>query len=104
MSRSPRMQQIEDLLADDPTDAFLRYGLAMEYASIGDEATAALKLQELIQETPYVPAFLQAGQILNRIGKVDEAISALKQGIREAQKQNDLHAMGEMQGLLGSIE
>ena len=40
-TRTPRMEQIEALLADDPTDAFLRYGLALEHASAGDDAGGA---------------------------------------------------------------
>src|SRR5262249_45980850 len=37
MARTRRMEQIESLLAEDPDDAFLRYGLAMEHASAGDD-------------------------------------------------------------------
>jgi predicted Zn-dependent protease len=98
------MEQIEALLAEDPNDAFLRYGLAMEYASLGDDATAATKLLELTQSTPYVPAFLQAGQMLAKLNRETEAMEVLRRGMLAAQKQNDQHAYGEMQGLLMSLE
>jgi predicted Zn-dependent protease len=98
------MAQIEALLADDPADAFLRYGLAMEYASAGDDAAAADHLMGLIGDSPYVPAYLMAGQILNRLNRVDEACSVLKQGIAAAREQGNSHAEGEMSGLLASIE
>ncbi len=107
MTRTPRMAQIEAMLADDPDDAFLRYGLAMEYVSAGDDATAARLLTEQIAATfdnPYVPAFLMAGQTLNRLGRDAEACGVLKQGIDAARKAGDHHAMGEMEGLLSSIE
>lgn len=103
-TRTPRMAQIEALLADDPTDAFLRYGLAMEYASAGDDAMAADHLMRLVGDDPYVPAFLIAGQILNRLNCVDEAISILKRGIAAAHEQGNAHAEGEMAVLLSSIE
>lgn len=103
-NRTPRMDQLEALLSDDPTDSFLRYGLAMEHASIGQEATAAELLLALINDTPYVPGFLQAGQILNRLNRVDEACAVLKRGIATAKEQKDFHAEGEMAGLLSSIE
>ena len=102
--RTPRMDQIEALLADDPTDTFLRYGLAMEYASAGDDATAAVKLVALADDAAYVPAFLQAGQILNRLGNDTEAAAVLRRGIAAAKKQGDSHAEGEMAGLVGSME
>lgn len=101
--RTPRMEQIEQLLADDPTDAFLLYGLAMEYASAGDEETAASRLLHLCSEQEYVPAFLQGGQLLNRLGRDSEAATLLKQGIEVARKQGDFHALGEMEGLLSAL-
>ena len=53
-----RKEQIEEMLADDPNDTFLRYGLAMEHVSAGDDAAALHCLQELLQVAPdYVPAY-----------------------------------------------
>jgi predicted Zn-dependent protease len=102
--RTPRMEQIETLLADDPADSFLRYGLAMEHASIGQEETAVALLLELIADTPYVPGFLQAGQILNRLGRTEEGCEVLRRGIIAAKQQGDTHAEGEMSGFLASME
>ena len=107
MARTPRMAQIEALLADDPDDAFLRYGLAMEHASAGDDAECADVLRDLIARTaanPYVPAFLQCGQALARLDRTAEACEVLKRGVDAARRAGDTHAMGEMQGLLASLE
>jgi len=103
-TRTPRMEQIEALLADDPTDSFLRYGLALEYAGAGDEPAAAEHLLSLIADQPYVPAFLMAGQILNRLNRADEACSVLRRGVAVARDQGNAHAEGEMAGLLATIE
>jgi len=106
-TRTPRMEQIEALLADDPDDAFLRYGLAMEHGSGGDDAACVDVLRVLIARTaasPYVPAFLMAGQILNRLNRVDEACDVLRRGIAAAKEQGNSHAEGEMAALLASIE
>src|SRR5437762_3572393 len=107
MARTPRMAQIEAMLAEDPDDAFLRYGLAMEHAGAGDDAACVEVLRDLIARTaanPYVPAFLQAGQALARLDRVAEACAVLRQGVDEAHKAGDTHAQGEMQGLLDSLE
>ena len=70
MTTKSRKQQLEEMLAEDPNDPFLRYGLAMEYVSAGDDAAAAKCLQELIAVTPdYVPAYLQLGQAFLRQGR-----------------------------------
>jgi Tfp pilus assembly protein PilF len=102
--RTPRMEQIEALLADDPSDPFLRYGLAMEYVSAGDDATAADHLVGLANDASYVPAFLQAGQVLARLNRVEEACDLLRRGVAAARQQGDAHAEGEMAGLLASLE
>jgi predicted Zn-dependent protease len=98
------MEQIESLLADDPSDPFLRYGLAMEYAAADEDAVAAEQLLRLIGDTPYVPAFLQAGQILARLNRFSEACNMLRKGIAAARQQGDSHAEGEMSALLAAIE
>jgi hypothetical protein len=110
MPRTPRMAQIEAMLAEDPDDAFLRYGLAMEHASAGDDAGCVAALRDLIARTvasPYIPAFLQAGQALVRLDRIAEASDVLRAGIEVAGlagTPDALHARGEMQGLLASIE
>src|SRR5438445_12565630 len=110
MARTPRMDQIEALLADDPDDAFLRYGLAMEHASAGDDGACIAVLRDLIASTakaPYIPAYLQAGQALVRLDRFDEACAVLRDGIAAAGATGTpdaLHAQSEMQALLASIE
>ncbi|MCZ2341203.1 MAG: hypothetical protein LC104_05325 [Bacteroidales bacterium] len=106
MAKTARMQQIEAMLTDDPHDPFLRYGLAMEHASQGDDETAAGVLRELIAnaQEPYVPAYLQAGQVYMRLGREPDAVAVLRAGIIAARAAGNDHAMGEMQGLLATIE
>jgi thioredoxin-like negative regulator of GroEL len=101
---SSRMAMIEAMLADDPADPELRYFLAMEHLSSGDEQAAAQRLRDLTQDSEYVPAFLQAGQLLNKLGQASEACAVLRRGIETAAKQRNDHALSEMQGLLTSIE
>ena len=107
MARTARMAQIEAMLADEPDDPELRYGLAMEHASAGDDAACVTVLHDLIARaaaTPYVPAYLQCGQALMRLDRTAEACDVLKAGIGAAASTGNLHAQGEMQGLLSSIE
>ena len=110
MTKTPRMAQIEAMLADDPNDAFLRYAYAMEHASAGDDAGCVVVLRDLIVRSandPYIPAYLQAGQALVRLDQISEACVILREGITAAARvatPDALHARGEMQGLLDSLE
>jgi Tfp pilus assembly protein PilF len=99
-----RRQQLEALLADDPKDPFLRYGIAMEYSSEGDVETALRWLKDLIEVKPdYVPAYLQAGQALVRLDREEEARAVYRAGIALAKKMGDAHAAGEMEQFLDGI-
>src|SRR4051812_17264015 len=105
MAETERMQQIRAMLADDPADLFLRYGLAMEYAGQGDDATAAEHFRDLLAARPdYVPAYLMLGQTLVRIGDDDVAKDVLRRGIAAAGQARNEHAQGEMQALLDSLD
>ena len=101
MTVKSRRQRLEEMLAEDPNDPFLRYGLAMDYAGAGDDEAAAKCFVELMRASPeYVAAYLQAGQVLSRLGRDDEARAVCAAGVAAAQKQGDGHAAGELQGLL----
>jgi Tfp pilus assembly protein PilF len=107
MSKSARMTQIEALLEIDPTDEFLRYGLAMEYVSVGDDKTAATMLKAMVDSdsvAPYVPAFLMGGQAFQRLGDDKNACDILRRGIVAATLAGNDHARSEMEGLLATIE
>jgi Tfp pilus assembly protein PilF len=100
-----RKEQIEDMLADDPDDPFLRYGLGMEYVSAGDCASALRCFRELLQVAPdYVPAYVQAGQLCARMNRDDEAKELYRTGIDVARKKGDQHAADEMEGFLMGLE
>src|SRR5262245_12042498 len=100
-----RKEQIEDMLQDDPNDHELRYMLAMEHARGGDDEGAARTFRDLIERKPdYPPAYHMGARALQRLGRLDEAQTMLRQGIPTALKIGDAHAAGEMQELLSHIE
>ena len=100
-----RRRMLEEMLAESPDDAELRYALAMEDISADDPAAAVVRFRELAAlPTPHVPAFLMGAQTLVKLGQTSEAMALLRAGVAAAQKQGNLHAMGEMQGMLDSLE
>ena len=104
MVNKSRKQQIEEMLADEPNDPFLRYGLAMEHLGAGDVEGAVRCLRDLIALDPgYVPAYQQCAQALARLGRTAEAADVFRRGIAAARQKGDEHAAGEMQGMLDSL-
>jgi Tfp pilus assembly protein PilF len=93
------------MLQDDPNDPFLGYGLAMEYLGEGNLEEALARFQNVFERSPeYVPAYQQAGQLLSRLDRTDEAREVFRRGIVAAQKKGDLHAAQEMQGMLMELD
>src|SRR6266566_3613160 len=99
-----RREKLEALLADDPTDVFLCYGLALELEKEGDHERSLGRLAELQSRSPpYVPAFFMAAQQLVRLRRIDEARATLRDGIEQARTQGDTHAAGEMSEFLAGL-
>lgn len=99
-----RREKIEAMLAEDPTDIFLRYSLAMELRSEGDHQASLERLGELTRETPpYVPAYFMAAQQLADLDRLGQAREFLRAGIEQARQQNDAHAAAEMSEFLQSL-
>jgi len=96
-----RREQIEKMLAASPDDAFLLYGLAMEFIKEGNESEGVHRLKTLVNANPnYTAAYQQLGQILSQAGETDEAKQWLERGVAVASGSGDSHAAGEMQQLL----
>jgi predicted Zn-dependent protease len=103
-AQKSRREMLEQFVAKRPTDAFARYGLAMECANTGDDEAAASHFQHLVQHHPeYVAAYYQYGQFLARQGREAEARKLLSDGIVVAQGAGDIHARDEMQAALNSL-
>ena len=105
MAGNTRKQQIEEMLAEEPNDPELRYALAMEYVSTGDDASAVRCFEELSNRAPdYVPAYFHRARALIRLDRFEEARPVVEKGILTARKKGDHHAADELQGLLYTLE
>jgi tetratricopeptide (TPR) repeat protein len=103
-TQKSRREMLEQFVAEKPGDAFARYGLALECAKLGDDGAANNHFGILLREHPsYVAGYLQFGQLLARLGRLDEARRTLSDGIVVAQKAGDIHARDEMQSALTQL-
>ncbi|HEY2883511.1 MAG TPA: hypothetical protein VGJ15_13780 [Pirellulales bacterium] len=99
-----RRTRIEAMLAQDPSDQFLRYSLAMELEKEGLHEPSLAGLSTLQRDVaPYVAAFFMAAQQLTKLERIEEARETLRRGIEEARRQGNAHAAGEMSEFLASL-
>ena len=96
---------LTEILNQDPTNSFARYGLAMEYASQGNVEASLKQFQQLLADNPdYTAGYFMAAQTLAKAGRNDEAKLRLTEGIASARRTGNQHALSEMQTMLDELE
>ena len=99
-----RIEQLEQIAAKSKKP-LPSYGLAMEYRSLGDVDRALATFARVHElDAAYVPAYFMCGQLLAEVGRTDEARAELERGIAVAREVGDAHALGEMRGLLDTLD
>src|SRR5262245_19422602 len=103
--KSPRRLALERSLAENPEDAFLRYGLAMQCLREGDVEEGRTRLRSLIDDDPdgQIAAYQQLGQSYADSGETEAAAAVLRLGVAKARAAGDGHAAAEMEGLLDML-
>ncbi len=99
-----RIAALSEILAENPEDAFARYGLAMEYSKAGQIERAVAEYKTLIEKNPdYTPAYFMAAQTLAAASRIDEAKRWLVDGISCARRTGNAHAQSEMTAMLEEL-
>ena len=63
-----RLEVLKNLVAQNPADAFARYGLAMEHVKSGDLEQAVAEFRTVLLNNPsYTYAYFHGGQTVGRI-------------------------------------
>lgn len=99
-----RIALLTEVLSQNPSDAFARYGLAMEYSNAGDVERALEEFTRLLATHPdYTAGYFMAAQTLAKAERTEEARKMLKDGIASAKKTGNGHAQAEMEGMLAEL-
>ena len=105
MEKLPRKELIFDMLEKEPNDVFLNYALAMEHLSTGDYRDAEAQLKKVLQINPtYLPCFYQLGQVNEKLGHTEQALTYYHQGVELAKSQNNKKALGELNEAIWMLE
>ena len=92
------------MLQSDPDDAFCLYGVAQEHAREGRLQEAVEWFSRAIEADPtHAYARFHMAKALEGLGRVDEAVRALRDGLQVARTSGDAKAAGELASYLDEI-
>jgi predicted Zn-dependent protease len=100
-----RTAMLNEILSQNPDDAFARYGLAMEYSNSGEVEQALEEFTKLLSTHPdYTAGYFMAAQTLSKANRAEEAKKMLVDGISSARRTGNTHAQSEMTALLDELK
>ncbi len=101
----PTIPQLEKLLAAEPNDTFLLYGLAQEHAKAGNASQAVAFYDRVLALDPhYCYAYFHKAKVQHESGELQSALATVRAGLDAARKAGDRQALGELSGLLDEWE
>ena len=100
-----RLARLKALVEENPQDRFARYGLAMELASQGrlEESLGEFRALSSL-DADYVASYLQTGQTLEKLNRVEEAREVYRKGIEVAARRGDMKTRGELESALELLD
>ncbi len=94
-----RIKKIEEFLALQPQDNFLRHALALEYIKMGEDQKAKDLFTEILTQSPdYIGSYYHLAKTLEKLDQRSEAIEWYEKGMAAAKLAKDDHAYRELQG------
>jgi tetratricopeptide (TPR) repeat protein len=105
MLDNERVAALQAILRATPNDAFARYALGLEYSGAGEADAALAEFDQLLATHPeYTNGYFMAAQVLDRVGRTDDASAMLTKGIDSARRSNNRHAQSEMEAMLEELQ
>ena len=100
-----RLAALEKLLLETPGDPFLRYGIALEHARLGNRREAIARIENLLHDYPdYLGAFYQLGQWYEQEDLIEMAKEIYRRGMILAEHERNLKTLGELRSALDLLE
>lgn len=95
-----RIEQLQAWIVADSTDNFSRYALALEYGKAQNMSLMRQEFDYLLATAPeYLPTYYHAGSLYEELGEVELAESTFAKGIKQAEAQQEAHALLELKSV-----
>jgi Tfp pilus assembly protein PilF len=93
-----RIEKLKEFLRGNPSDSFLQHALALEYIKAGDDGSARLLFEEILnRDHNYIGSYYHLAKLLERTGEQELAVLWYEKGMTAARAAGDNHAYNELQ-------
>lgn len=99
-----RIDMLEKAIAEDPSDPFNHYALALEFQQTDPDKSAALFDEILTNHPDYQPVYYMAGTFYADIGQQAKAHEILTKGVELAKSNSDYKTMRELLSTIQNME
>ena len=100
-----RLEQLQQMLLQEPNDEFLQYAIGIEYFSVGNFNKALEYFTGILSTKPeYLAAYYQTGKCYEELKQFEEAKAIYQKGIELAKSQNKLKTLNELNEALFLLE
>lgn len=100
-----RLAVLLDMERDKPQDPFVKYALALEYLSRGNEAESRAYFERLVSDFGhYLPTYFQFGKLEENSGNKERARALYTKGIELAKEAKEFKTVWELEEALDFID
>ena len=105
MNQQTRIEMLQSYLAEDPSDSFSRYALALEHIKLSNMEEALNHMAFIFQNDPsYLPNYYHYGKLLEETGRKSDALAIYQNGETLAKIQKNAHTLNELRGAREALE
>ena len=99
-----RIEKLQTMLKENPSDSFLQHALALEYIKMGNDEGAKKLFETILTREPgYIGSYYHLAKLLERQQDEQGAIDVYKKGMKEATSAGDKHAYNELRSALEEL-
>jgi len=96
-----RLEQFQKMANDDPTNEVAHFSLGREYLAAGKNSEALASLSRCLELNPNIAkAYHLSAQALVALGRKDEAVAKLTEGVKRADERGEMMPRNEMVTML----
>jgi hypothetical protein len=102
--RRQRLEMLETMITKGSEDPLVHYARAMEYRGLGELERSLELFGGVAERFPdYVPTYLMAAQVAEKLERVAEAERWAEEGKTRAEAAGDAHALSELEAFLADL-